>query len=123
MSDRIRVTSIVDRFLEHARIYSFRNGDDPEVLLGSADLRPRNLDRRVEILFPVKDPGIRDAILSTILRIHLADTVKARELHSDGTYTRVAASPGTKPLRSQEWLIENRGIWHRKQDGDSSRDS
>ncbi|HUK93162.1 MAG TPA: polyphosphate kinase 1, partial [Methanomicrobiales archaeon] len=123
VSDRIRVTSIVDRFLEHARIYSFRNGGDPEVLLGSADLRPRNLDRRVEILFPVNDPGIRDAIVSTILRVHLADTVKARELHGDGTYTRVSPPDGTKPLRSQEWLIENRGIWHGKQGEDATRDA
>ena len=116
VSDRIRVTSIVDRFLEHARIYYFRNGGNSEVLLGSADLRPRNLDRRVEVLFPVKDPGIRDAIVSTILRIHLSDTVKARELRSDGTYSRVSLRPGASPLRSQEWLIGNRGVWHRRQD-------
>jgi len=122
VSDRIRVVSIVDRFLEHARIYYFRNGGDPEVLLGSADLRPRNLDRRVEILFPVKDPGIRDAIVSTILQVHLADSVKARELHNDGTYTRVVPPPGTVPLRSQEWLIEHRGIWHRRQDEGPSQE-
>lgn len=123
VSDRIRVISIVDRFLEHARIYYFRNGGDSEVLLGSADLRPRNLDRRVEILFPVKDPGIRDAIVSTILRVHLADTVKARELHSDNTYTRVEPSTGMMPMRSQEWLIEHRGSWHRRQDEKSPPDS
>ena len=122
VSDRIRVISIVDRFLEHARIYYFRNGGDSEVLLGSADLRPRNLDRRVEILFPVKDPGIREAIVSTILPIHLSDTVKARELHSDSTYTRVNPSVGTRPFRSQEWLIEHRGIWHRSQDEQPSPD-
>jgi polyphosphate kinase len=118
VSEGIRVTSIVDRFLEHARIYYFRNGDNPELLLGSADLRPRNLDRRVEVLFPVKDPGIRDAIVSTILRIHLSDTAKAHELHSDGTYTRVGPPPGTPPLRSQEWLIDHRGIWNRGTNGE-----
>jgi len=123
VSDRVRVISIVDRFLEHARIYYFRNGGDSEVLLGSADLRPRNMDRRVEILFPVKDPGIRDAIVSTILRVHLADTVKARELHSDSTYTRVEPSAGTMPLRSQEWLIGHKGIWHRRQDEKSSQNT
>ena len=116
VSDRIRVTSIVDRFLEHARIYYFRNGGDSEVLLGSADLRPRNLDRRVEVLFPVKDPGIRDAILSTILRMHLSDTVKARELRSDGTYDRVEPPAGTTPMRSQAWLTGHRGIWNQRQD-------
>ncbi|HVP25990.1 MAG TPA: polyphosphate kinase 1 [Methanomicrobiales archaeon] len=114
VSDHIRVISIVDRFLEHARIYYFRNGGEPEMLLGSADLRPRNLDRRVEILFPVKDHGIRDAILSSILTTHLSDTVKARELHSDGEYTRVRPGEGGVPLRSQGWLIEHRGIWHRR---------
>jgi len=114
VSDHIRVTSIVDRFLEHARIYYFHNGGEPEMLLGSADLRPRNLDRRVETLFPVKDPGIRDAILSTILKIHLSDTVKARELHSDGEYTRVGPGEDMVPLRSQAWLIEHRGAWHRR---------
>ena len=116
VSDRIRVTSVVDRFLEHARIYFFRNGGDSEVLLGSADLRPRNLDRRVEVLFPVKDPGIRDAILSTILRTHLSDTVKAKELQSDGTYIGVEPPAGTTPLRSQVWLIDHRGIWNKGQD-------
>ena len=116
VSDRIRVTSIVDRFLEHARIYYFRNGGDSEVLLGSADLRPRNLDRRIEILFPVKDPGIRDAIVSKILRVHLADTVKARELHPDGSYSRVQPAKGDAPLRSQAWLIEHRGAWHGRTD-------
>jgi polyphosphate kinase len=122
VSDGIRVTSIVDRFLEHARIYYFRNGGNPEILLGSADLRPRNLDRRVEILFPVKDPGIREAIVSKILKVHLADTVKARELNGDGSYTRVEPAPGAEPLRSQEWLLAHRGAWHGRQDGEPPSD-
>jgi polyphosphate kinase len=116
VSDRIRVTSIVDRFLEHARIYYFRNGGNSEVLLGSADLRPRNLDRRVEVLFPVKDSGIRDAIVSTILETHLSDTIKTRYLQSDGTYTKVEPQAGTTPMRSQEWLIDHRGIWNQRKD-------
>jgi polyphosphate kinase len=114
VSDHIRVISIVDRFLEHARVYYFHNGGDPEMLLGSADLRPRNLDRRVEVLFPVRDPGIRDAILTTILRTHLSDTVKARELQSDGEYNRVEPGKDRVPLRSQAWLVEHRGAWHRR---------
>jgi polyphosphate kinase len=112
VSDRIRVISVVDRFLEHARIYYFRNGECSEVLLGSADLRPRNLDRRVEVLFPVKDPLIRDSILSIILETHLSDTVKARKLQSDGTYARVDPPFGTPAMRSQDWLIDHRGIWN-----------
>jgi len=120
VSDRIRVTSIVDRFLEHARVYYFRNGGDSEVLLGSADLRPRNLDRRIEILFPVKDPAIRDAIVEKILKVHLSDTVKARELRPDGSYTRVQPAAGDAPLRSQAWLIGNRGSWHGRPDDTSA---
>ncbi len=112
VSENIKVTSIVGRFLEHARIYYFRNGGDEEVLLGSADLRTRNFDERVETLFPVEDPDIKSAIMKDILNVHLKDNVKARRLLSDGTYERVALSPGEKELNSQEWLIENRGLWH-----------
>jgi polyphosphate kinase len=113
ISDRIRVTSIVDRFLEHARIYAFHNGGNPEVLMGSADMRPRNFDRRVETLFPVQDPAIRDALLRYILQVHLRDSVKARELQPDGSYRRVVPESGEEPVRSQQWLIDHRGCWHR----------
>ncbi|MCE8428658.1 MAG: polyphosphate kinase 1 [Candidatus Methanoperedens sp.] len=112
ISENITVTSIVGRFLEHARIYYFRNGGDEEVLLGSADLRTRNFDDRVETLFPVEDPDIKSAIIKDILNVHLKDNVKARRLLSDGTYERVVPSPGEKEMNSQEWLIENRGLWH-----------
>ena len=112
VSENITVTSIVGRFLEHARIYYFRNGGDEEVLLGSADLRTRNFDDRVETLFPVENPDIKSAIIKNILNVHLKDNVKARRLLSDGTYERVAPSLGEKELNSQEWLIENRGLWH-----------
>ncbi|VVB90863.1 Polyphosphate kinase [uncultured archaeon] len=112
ISENITVTSIVGRFLEHARIYYFRNGGDEEVLLGSADLRTRNCDERVEILFPVENPHIKSAIIKDILNAHLKDNVKARRLLSDGTYERVVLFPGEKELNSQEWLIENRGLWH-----------
>ena len=113
VSDRIRVTSIVDRFLEHARIYAFHNGGNPEVLLGSADMRPRNFDRRVETLFSVQDPTIRDALVRHILQVHLRDTVKARELQPDGSYRRVVPESGGERIRSQRWLIEHRGCWQR----------
>ncbi len=112
VSENITVTSIVGRFLEHARIYYFRNGGDEEVLLGSADLRTRNFDERIETLFPVEDPDIKSAIIKDILNIHLKDNVKSRRLLSDGTYEHVVPYPGEKELNSQEWLIENRGLWH-----------
>ncbi|MBI0582900.1 MAG: polyphosphate kinase 1 [Methanomassiliicoccus sp.] len=110
ISDNIRVTSIVSRFLEHARIYYFRNGGEEEVLLGSSDMMPRNLDRRVEILFPVRDPKLRNAVVKDILEVHLADNVKARELCSDGSWRRVAR--GEEAIDSQERLLAVRGVWH-----------
>ncbi len=112
VSENIRVTSIVGRFLEHARIYYFHNGGDEEFLLGSADLMPRNLDRRVEQLFPVLDPFIQGA-LKKIMDVQLRDNVKAREMQPDGSYIRVRPGKGKKRLNSQQWLLEHRGFWHR----------
>ena len=112
VSENIRVTSIVDRFLEHSRIYYFENGGSPEMYMGSSDMMPRNLLARVEILFPVLDKEMMALIRDDILRIHLADNVKARELQSDGTYMLVERAPGEKKLRSQKWMIDHRGIWH-----------
>ena len=112
VSENITVSAIVGRFLEHARIYYFHNGGDEEVLLGSADLMPRNLDRRVEVLFPVEDPGMRRAIIYTILPVQLQDTVKIRTLKSDGRYERRMPENEKEPLNAQEWLVEHRGIWH-----------
>ncbi len=82
VSENITEHSIVGRFLEHSRIYWFRNGGDDEVLLGSADLMPRNLNRRVEILFPVQDEGIRRRIRDEILPRYLADNLKTRVLRA-----------------------------------------
>lgn len=112
VSDNIRVISIVGRFLEHTRIYYFRNGGDEEVLLGSADLMPRNLSRRVEILFPVENPHLRDMIINTILKTHIKDTAQAHVLHRDGSYEKVLPAEGEAPLNSQMWMMEHRGIWH-----------
>ncbi|MCX7851466.1 MAG: polyphosphate kinase 1 [Caldilineales bacterium] len=112
ISDNITVTSIVGRFLEHARIYYFRNGGADEFFVGSADLMPRNLDRRVEQLFPVEDPQYKEALWQ-ILTIHLRDNVKARRMLPDGTYERVKPRPGEEIINSQEWLIEHRGFWNR----------
>jgi polyphosphate kinase len=102
VSDRIRVTSIVDRFLEHSRIWHFDAGGKREMFLASADWMQRNFVRRVEIAFPVEDPTIRDRIFDEILSLSLADNVKARILRPDGTYERAAVSPGAPTLRSQE---------------------
>ena len=106
VSDTITVTSIVGRFLEHARIYYFRHGGQDEILLGSADLMPRNLDRRVEVLFPVQTHALRETILRDILQVHLRDTVQARRLLPDGSYERLRAQPGDTPLSSQAWMLQ-----------------
>jgi polyphosphate kinase len=111
LSENVRVTQLVGRFLEHVRIYSFWNGGEEEVLLGSADLMPRNLDRRVEILYPILDPGLRESVLRVLLPVYFGDNEKASELVAEGVYRRVR--PGKEePLRNaQSWLLERRGAW------------
>ncbi|HEY6222047.1 MAG TPA: polyphosphate kinase 1, partial [Candidatus Eisenbacteria bacterium] len=101
MSENIHVVTIVDRFLEHSRIFEFRNGGDVEVFMGSADWMPRNLDRRVELVAPIVDPEHRER-LSRILDTFFADNVKARELKADGTL--VKRDGRKKPFRAQEAL-------------------
>ncbi|HXV98664.1 MAG TPA: RNA degradosome polyphosphate kinase, partial [Anaerolineae bacterium] len=91
LSENIRVVSVVGRFLEHSRIYYFHNGGKPDIYLGSADLMPRNLDRRIETLFPIEDPGLKQELIE-ILDISLADNVNARLLLPDGSYVQL--SPG-----------------------------
>jgi polyphosphate kinase len=118
LSDTITVTSIVGRFLEHARIYYFRNGGEEEVWLGSADLMPRNLERRVELLFPVDDLRLRQAIVQDVLHIHLHDNVQARRLLSDGSYERLSAPPDTEGVNAQAWLLHHWKTcreWHANQ--------
>jgi polyphosphate kinase len=112
VSENITVTTIVGRFLEHARIYYFHNGGNEEVFLGSADLMPRNLDRRVEILFPIENPNNRVAIISTILPVQLKDTIKSRLLKSNGSYDRRKPSEDMPALNAQTWLVDHRGIWY-----------
>lgn len=109
VSSRIRVRSIVGRFLEHSRIYYFENGGSPEVYLGSADWMPRNLYERVEVLFPLKDEEIRGRVCDEILSAYLADNVKARELHSNGHYTSVRPAKGQKGFSVQEHLMKQSG--------------
>jgi len=107
LSDNIRVISIVDRFLEHARIFYFENAGEMEYLLASADWMPRNLDRRVEIAFPVLDLGLQ-AKVREVLDIQLADTVKAHRILPDGSSVRVVAD-GQPALRSQQRLYDITG--------------
>ena len=105
VSDTIRVRSVVGRFLEHARIFYFHNAGQHEVLVGSADLMPRNLDSRVEILFPVLHPQWRDIIMNDILAVGLQDNVQARQLLPDGSYQRLQPLDGAPVMNSQEWLL------------------
>jgi polyphosphate kinase len=105
VSSRIRVRSIVGRFLEHSRIFYFENGGLPEVYLGSADWMPRNLYERVEILFPLKDAVIRERVCTEILGAYLSDTSKARLLCSNGGYSRVRAGRNGVAVNAQDHLL------------------
>lgn len=114
VSDNIRVTSIVGRFLEHSRVFWFGNDGAPEVYIGSADLMPRNLDRRVEVLAPIRDPRLVKRIREEALGTYLHDTVKQRVMLSDGTYRRVG-SGSEAPVCAQEVLLGTRsGITPRR---------
>ena len=105
ISENIQVTSVVGRFLEHSRIYYFRNGGADEIYLGSADLMPRNIDRRVETLFPLSDPNMVEHVKSRILAAYLSDNLKARIMRSDGTYVR--AHRDGDPFDAQCWFLDH----------------
>lgn len=105
LSETITVRSIVGRFLEHSRIFAFHNACRPEVWLSSADWMPRNFFKRIEVAFPIEDGNLRDRVLWELDSVVLADTVKARALFPDGSYQRIRAPRGTKPLDSQAELI------------------
>jgi polyphosphate kinase len=107
MSERIRVRSIVGRFLEHSRIFHFANGGNDEIYLGSADWMPRNLFERCEVVFPVRDPAAKARIHDEILPAILADTAKARLQQPDGSYIRASkALKDIKPFSSQDFLMQ-----------------
>jgi polyphosphate kinase len=105
VSENITVRSILDRFLEHSRIFWFRNGGDDALFISSADWMTRNLDRRIEIVFPVHDAKVKKR-LRDILKTYLGDTVKARMLEPDGSYRRV--EPGATPVRSQQTFLPSK---------------
>lgn len=108
ISENIHVRSIVGRFLEHTRIFYFQNGGDEEIYLGSADMMPRNINRRVETLFPIEKPSHIRQIKERILAVYLADNVKARVMQADGSYARAVRQKGEKPVNSQSVLLERK---------------
>jgi polyphosphate kinase len=110
VSDNIRVLSIVGRFLEHSRIYYFHNMGRSKLYVGSGDLMPRNIDRRVEVLFPVDNPILRQEILENILEVYLKDTERCHILDADGVYrpAREMVENQADLFSSQEWLLNGR---------------
>jgi polyphosphate kinase len=105
ISENIRVVSILDRFLEHSRVYYFHNGGNPEIYSGSADWMPRNFKKRAEILYPIENTEVKARIIKEILMTYLKDNVKARLMQPNGLYIRVKPKEGAKLVRSQSALI------------------
>ena len=105
VSENIRAISLVGRFLEHARVFAAGEGDDEKMYLGSADMMQRNLDRRVEQLFPLREARHREKV-RRLLDLQLADTVNAWELDPDGSYRRLEPQGGEEPFDSQAILLE-----------------
>ncbi|MBE0645379.1 MAG: polyphosphate kinase 1 [Bacteroidetes bacterium] len=118
LSDNIRVTSVVGRFLEHSRIFVFENEGDPEVFFSSADWMPRNLNRRVESMWIVEEPTIKERVLNHILPTILSDTAKSYVLQSDGRYLRPAAPVKGDRINSQEMFIRYAEIAYRERHDD-----
>ncbi|MFN8660811.1 MAG: polyphosphate kinase 1 [Thermomicrobiales bacterium] len=104
-SENIRVFSLVGRFLEHSRIYQFGQDDKTEIYLGSADLMERNLDRRVEVVFPVEDAEWAAEIKDDIMGAYLQDTVNTWELDADGSYRKRHPAAGEAPFDAQAWFV------------------
>jgi polyphosphate kinase len=120
VSDHIEVTSIVGRFLEHSRIYYFRNGGDEEVYIGSADLMSRNIENRVEVLAPIREPAMIRHLRDNVLAVYLADNVKARQMNTTGVYTRKKAAAKSR-VNVQEWFIRQRREPPKKRGRDHAR--
>ncbi len=106
VSENIRVISVVGRFLEHSRIYYFCNGGNEEIYLGSADLMPRNINWRVEVLFPVQDRRIIRYLRDEVLDTYLKANKKVRVLQPDGSYKHLQPTAGDPLINPQEWLIQ-----------------
>jgi polyphosphate kinase len=108
LSDNIKVISIVGRYLEHSRIYYFLNGGKEEMYLGSADLMQRNLNHRVEVVFPLEKPRHVHYLRDEVLQAYLKDNVRARVMQGDGNYVRLTPEKEDKALDIQDWLMKNR---------------
>jgi polyphosphate kinase len=105
VSENIRVTSVVGRFLEHSRVYYFRNAGHEEIFLGSADLMTRNIDRRVEVVFPVEDPELVRRLRDEVLAVYLSDNMRARVMQPDGSYLRARPAADEARIDSQAELL------------------
>lgn len=106
VSDNITVRSVVDRFLEHSRIFYFENACQPRIFVGSADWMPRNFFRRIEVVFPIEDGNLRERIISEVLALPLQDNVKARLMRADGTYELTLPKRGQAQHRSQMEFVD-----------------
>jgi polyphosphate kinase len=113
ISENIHVRSIVGRFLEHSRVYYFRNGGSEQIYLGSADLMPRNINRRVEVLFPVRDIRLIRYLRDDVLPAYMADNVKARLMNEDGSFTHLHPKKDDELFNAQGWLLQRRQRSHR----------
>ena len=110
--ENLRIVSIVDRYLEHSRVFCFRHGGEDVMYLASADLMSRNLDRRIELMFPLVDAKIRRTVM-TLLEYQLADTLHARQLEHDGTYRRLDADGRGSRSQKRSWqLFRRRAVRH-----------
>lgn len=107
LSEKIEVRSIIGRFLEHSRVFYFFNDGKEDIYLSSADMMQRNLDRRVEIAFPIENQRLKDELLKTLIKVSLKDNVKARILQPDGSYRFPEINENTKRVNSQEWLMNH----------------
>jgi polyphosphate kinase len=108
VSDHIKVISIVGRYLEHSRVYYFLNGGKEEIYLGSADLMQRNLNHRVEVVFPVESPKHVRYLRDEVLQSYLKDNGRARVMQGDGSYQRLGPQKEDKVMDIQDWLMTNR---------------
>jgi polyphosphate kinase len=117
VSDNIRVRSVIDRFLEHPRIFYFANNGEEEIYVGSSDWMPRNFFRRIEVVFPVENENLKRRLRDEILEASLRDNVKARIICSDGTYQRATRKDGETPFRSQQVLLA--AAQHAQEDGNA----
>ena len=111
VSENIRVISVIGRFLEHSRIYYFHNAGRSQIYCGSADLMRRNLDRRVEVLFPVEDLTLKKQIREEMLEIYLKDNQNAHALQSDGSYRRLQSCRGRERRSApKNWFLAQSGV-------------